>query len=104
MKISITDIQSIPSVLSPCLERTEVVLGGTIFKLLMGIFAWCNASSATKWSGEARLGAPRRKPPTPAWHGMVLVLDPSFTLSSDYYYRGLLAKVLLMKNVLPVLH
>ena len=38
------------------------------------------------------------------FQSLVGVLDPSFTLSSDAYYRGLLAKVLMMRNLLPVLH
>ena len=42
MKISITELLNIPSVLPPCLAKAEVVLGGTISKLSMGIFVWCN--------------------------------------------------------------
>ena len=38
------------------------------------------------------------------FQSLVGVLDPSFTLSSDAYYRGLLSKVLMMRSLLPVLH
>ena len=38
MKIPIKELSNIPSVLPPCLTKAEVVLGGTISKLSMGIF------------------------------------------------------------------
>ena len=68
------------SVLPPCLAMAEVVLGGTISKFSMGIFVWCNVSFATSWSEEARLDAPRRKPPTLAWQHTCLRLRHDIAL------------------------
>ena len=67
MKISITEFSDVLSFLPQCLAKVEVARGGTISKLSMGIFVWCNVSIATSWSEEARLDAPHRKPPTLAW-------------------------------------
>ena len=67
MKISITEFLDVLSFLPQCLAKAEVVRGGTISKLSMGIFAWCSVSFATSWTDEGRLDAPQRKPPTQAW-------------------------------------
>ena len=52
MKISITEFSDVLSFLPQCLAKAEVVRGGTISKLSMGIFVWCNVSFATSWSKE----------------------------------------------------